>query len=58
MKIGYPTTDIDSSLGTVAQRMLKERLPALMVTESGNAVGIISSGEVLEYIVGSFPEEQ
>ncbi len=58
MKVDYPTTDIDSSLGTVAQRMLKERLPALVVTESGNAVGIVSPDQVLEYIVGSFPEEQ
>jgi len=58
MKAGYPTTDLDSSLGAVAQTMLKEKIPALVVTESSKVVGIISSDQILEYIVGSFPEEQ
>jgi len=58
MKAGYPTADIDCSLGTLAQKMLKEKLPALIVTESSKVVGIMSSDQVLEYIIGSFPEEQ
>jgi CBS domain containing-hemolysin-like protein len=38
--------------------MIKESLPALVVMESSKVVGVISADQVLEYIVGSFPEEQ
>jgi CBS domain containing-hemolysin-like protein len=38
--------------------MIKESLPGLVVTESSKVMGLLSPQEVLEYIVGSFPEEQ
>lgn len=58
MNAGYPTVDIECNLGDLAHKMLKENLPALVVTESSKVIGVISADQVLEYIVGSFPEEQ
>jgi CBS domain-containing protein len=57
MKVSIPTVEGDLSLGEASRRMIKERLPGLIITEPSKVVGILSPEEVLEYIVGSFPEE-
>ncbi|MGA2572604.1 MAG: CBS domain-containing protein [Candidatus Methanomethylicaceae archaeon] len=58
MRVGIPIVEGDLPLGDAVQRMIKESLPGLVVTESSKVMGLLSPQEVLEYIVGSFPEEQ
>lgn len=58
MKVGLPTVEGDLSLGEASRRMIKDCLPGLIITDYSRVIGILSIEEVLEYIVGSFPEEQ
>ncbi|MDD1764701.1 MAG: CBS domain-containing protein [Candidatus Methanomethyliaceae archaeon] len=58
MKVSMPTVEGDLSLGEASRRMIKDCLPGLIITDSSKVIGILSPEEVLEYIVGSFPEEQ
>jgi predicted transcriptional regulator len=58
MKVSIPTVEGDLSLGEASRRMIRDCLPGLIITDSSKVVGILSPGEVLEYIVGSFSEEQ
>jgi len=58
MKVTMPTVEGDLLLGEASRRMIKDCLPGLIITDSSKVIGILSPEEVLEYIVGSFPEEQ
>jgi predicted transcriptional regulator len=58
MKVTMPTAEGDLLLGEASRRMIKDCLPGLIITDSSKVIGILSPEEVLEYIVGSFPEEQ
>jgi CBS-domain-containing membrane protein len=58
MNRSVPSVEGDLSLGEASQMMYKDSLPGLIVEESSKVVGLLTSNEVLEYIVGSFPEEQ
>lgn len=58
MKVGCRTVEPSTQLSEAAQLMLKEKANALLVTESAKLVGILTPDEVLEYMIGSFAEEQ
>jgi predicted transcriptional regulator len=58
MKINVATVESEQPLGEAVQKMVKDQQPGLVVTEASKVVGIVSPHEVLEYIVGSFPQEQ
>ena len=58
MKVSVPTVESEQPLSDAVQKMMKDQLPGLIVTESSKIVGTVSPHEVLEFIVGSFPQEQ
>jgi predicted transcriptional regulator len=58
MKVGMPTVEGNLLLGEASRRMINDCLSGLIITDSSRVIGILSSEEVLEYIVGSFPGEQ
>lgn len=58
MVTNVPVVEGDLPLSEVSERMLKENLPGIIITDSSKIVGILSYEEVLDYIVKSFPEEQ
>jgi CBS domain-containing protein len=57
MKVGSPTTSTEITLREASAIMSNESLPALLVTDANKVLGTLSSEEILQYIVGSFPEE-
>ena len=57
MKVGSPTVSIETTLREVAATISNEALQALLVIEGDKVLGTVSSEDILQYIVGSFPEE-
>lgn len=58
MKVDYPSIGEESSLGEAARKILAERCPGVVVVNGLTPVGIISTDEILAFIVNTFPEEQ
>ncbi len=58
MRREVPLVDESVPLGEASRRIMKERLPGLITTDSCRISGVISPSEILNYIVGSFPGEQ
>lgn len=46
------------SLDDASDRIMKDNLTGIVITESAKIAGIITYDEILDYIVRSFPEEQ
>lgn len=57
MKAGSPTIGSEVALREATAMMSNGNLPALLVTDEGKVIGTLSPEEILQYIVGSFPEE-
>jgi len=57
MKAGAKTVEGSLTIGQAAQMMCKDGLTGLVVAESSKIMGVVSSTEMLEYIVGSFQEQ-
>lgn len=57
MKAAPKTVEGSLQLGQAAQLISKECLPGVVVTEPSKIIGIVSTTEILEYIVGSFQEQ-
>lgn len=57
MKVGSPTVGAETTLNDASTAMSSGSLPALLVTEGDKVLGTVSSEDILQYIVGSFPEE-
>lgn len=58
MKADYPSAGEESTLSGVARRMLEERCPGIVILNALSPVGLVTTDEVLSYIVSTFPEEQ
>jgi predicted transcriptional regulator len=57
MRVGVPEINGSLTLGEASMILSKESLPALVVLESSKVAGVVSTTEILEYIVESFQEQ-
>lgn len=57
MKVGSPTIGTETSLREASAMMTGSKLQALLVTDENKVLGTISAEEILQYVIGSFPEE-
>ncbi len=57
MKVGSPTVGPETMLKEASSAMSSGALQALLVTDGEKVLGTVSSEDILQYIVGSFPEE-
>jgi CBS domain-containing protein len=57
MKVGSPTIGTETSLREASATMFSENLQALLVIDENKVLGTVSAEEILQYVVGSFPEE-
>jgi len=58
MKVDYPSIGEESTLGDVVRKILAEQCPGVVVVNGLTPVGIVSTDEILSFIVNTFPEEQ
>ncbi|MBC7120155.1 MAG: CBS domain-containing protein [Candidatus Methanosuratus sp.] len=58
MRADYPSIGEGATLGEATRKILENRCPGVVVVNGLVPVGILSTDEILTFIVSTFPEEQ
>lgn len=58
MKVDYPSVGEETKLSDAARKIREKRCPGVVVVEGLTPAGLLTTDEILNFIVSTFPEEQ